>query len=86
MSLLPIVIVVLALGFIAAFVAAPKSKTAAAGAAVAFLLFAAFAVFGFLASGEPGVNTMPWRIGYTLLFLATGFGLFKSGRSLFRPA
>jgi hypothetical protein len=84
MTVLPILIFALTIGFIVAFIAVPKSKIAAGGAVIAFLLVTAFAVFGFLASGEPGVNTPAWRTGYTGLFLAAGFGLFKSGRALFR--
>jgi hypothetical protein len=84
MSVIPIVIVALVFGFIAAFIAIPKSKIAAGGAAIAFFLIQAFAVFGFLARGEAGIDTTSWGIGYSVLFLVTGFGLFKSGRALFR--
>lgn len=35
--------------------------------AVILLLVAAFCVFGFIASGEPGPNHMLFRIGYPLV-------------------
>lgn len=85
MTALPSIIVLSALGFVIAFLVGPSSKVTAAGAAVSFAMFAAFSVFGFIASGEPGVNTLAWRFAYSIVFLASTLGVFKSGRSLFRP-
>lgn len=38
--------------------------------AAALLLFAAFCLFGFLASGEPGPNHQYFRIGYAIVGIA----------------
>ena len=39
-------------------------------AAVVLLLVAAFCVFGFIASGEPGPNHVYFRIGYPIAGIA----------------
>jgi hypothetical protein len=53
-------------------------------AAVALLLLAAFCVFGFIASGEPGPNDIYFRIGYPIagiVCLATAAALLVGPRA-----
>ncbi len=66
--------------------AAPRSKVASIAALAVCVPIAAFSVFGFLASSEPGIDGTPWKIGYAILFLGAGLGFVRSLRTLFRKA
>jgi hypothetical protein len=68
-----------------ALLVAPRARFAAAGAAVICLLIAAFSIFGFLASAEPGNDTVTWRIAYSTVFFFASAGLVRSLLLVFRP-